>query len=444
MSQPDDRNQTSAKEKSMKTRLQKLWQWLRRDIFFYALVLFLAFLATLLAWPYFSSILLALAGIVILKPLYDWFLKQRWLRSSTKWAAIATIITALILIAAPVILFFSAALSQAQDLISSLVGVDGGDSIQELLGSIEQGIQRIPGGGAVQIDESQTTSDIQDLLSTVAGWLGDAAMALGAALPQMFVGFVIAIAIVMTFLPRYERDSNQKVLSEIIPFPEQITELYIDKTKTMMTGMFRGSFVIASVQGLVMGLVLWIAGVPSVIFFTLLSMIAALLPVVGLSIVAWPIGIILLLNGQTWQGLWVIGAYLLVVSNIDFVLRPRLVPEGAYLNPALLLIGVFGGINLFGPVGLLYGPVIMVLLVTSISVYTKYILRSDLQPYLDADGNLDLEKLGLEPADNDADATKKSDGWLEKTANKAVGYLLQRSDSPDDSDAQGEAPITAS
>lgn len=444
MSQPDDRSQISAKEKSMKTRLQKLWQWLRRDIFFYALVLFLAFLATLLAWPYFSSILLALAGIVILKPLYDWFLKQRWLRSSTKWAAIATIITALILIVAPVILFFSAALSQAQDLVSSLVGVDGGNSIQELLGSIEQGIQRIPGGGTVQIDESQTTSDIQDLLSTVAGWLGDAAMALGAALPQMFVGFVIAIAIVMTFLPRYERDSNQKVLSEIIPFPEQITELYIDKTKTMMTGMFRGSFVIAFVQGLVMGLVLWIAGVPSVIFFTLLSMIAALLPVVGLSIVAWPIGIILLLSGQTWQGLWVIGAYLLVVSNIDFVLRPRLVPEGAYLNPALLLIGVFGGINLFGPVGLLYGPVIMVLLVTSISVYTKYILRSDLQPYLDADGNLDLEKLGLEPADNDADATKKSDGWLEKTANKAVGYLLQRSDSPDDSDAQGEAPITAS
>ena len=444
MSQPDEQSQTSAKEKSIQTRLQKLWQWLRRDIFFYALVLLLAFLALLLAWPYFSSILLALAGIVILKPLYDWFLKRRWLRKSTKWAAIVTIITALILIVAPVILFFSAALSQAQDLISNLVGVDSGDSIQELLGSIEQGIQRFPGAGSVQIDERQTTSTIQDLLDTVGQWLGDAVMALGAALPQMFVGFVIAIAIVMTFLPHYERDSNEKVFNEIVPFPEQITELYVEKIKIMITGMFRGSFVIAFFQGLAMGFVLWIAGVPSVIFFTLLSMIAALLPVVGLSIVAWPIGIILLLNGQTWQGIWVIGAYLLVISNIDFVLRPRLVPEGAYLNPALLLIGVFGGINLFGPVGLLYGPVIMVLLVTSISIYTQYILRSDLQPYLDADGKLDLKKLGLESSDEDTATTEKSDGWFEKMANRAVGYLLKRSDSPDDSDNQDEAPATAS
>ena len=177
-----------------------------------------------------------------------------------------------------------------------------------------------------------------------------------------------------------------------------------------------------------MGIVLWIAGVPSVFFFTLLSMFAALLPVVGLSIIAWPIGIILLLNGQTWQGIWVLGAYLIVVANIDVVLRPRLVPEGAYLNPALLLIGVFGGINLLGPVGLLYGPVIMVLLVTSISVYTKYILRSDLQPYLDADGRLDMQKLGLEPPDDEADDANKDQNWLQKAANGAVGFLLRRSE----------------
>lgn len=184
-----------------------------------------------------------------------------------------------------------------------------------------------------------------------------------------------------------------------------------------------------------MGFVFWVAGVPSVVFFTFLAMIAALLPVVGLSIVAFPVGIILLLNGQTWQGIWVLGAYLLVVQNIDVLLRPRLVPKGAYLSPPLLLLGVFGGIQLLGPVGALYGPVVMVLLVTSISVYTKYMLRTDIQPYLDANGKLDLQKLGLEPdADDDDDQSEKKPGWFEKAANTVVGHLLDRSAPSDDDD----------
>ena len=48
-----------------------------------------------------------------------------------------------------------------------------------------------------------------------------------------------------------------------------------------------------------------------------------------------------------------------------------------------------------GFIGLIYGPVIMILLVTSLEVYTKYIMRSDLEPFLAEDGSLNMEKLGL-------------------------------------------------
>jgi predicted membrane protein len=110
--------------------------------------------------------------------------------------------------------------------------------------------------------------------------------------------------------------------------------------------------------------------------------------------VAWPIGIVLLLSGNTWQGLFVIGAFILIVANIDTALRPVLVPKDAYLNPALLILGVFGGLSLMGLIGALYGPVILILLVTSIEVYSKYLLRSDLEALQEA-GRIDLEELGL-------------------------------------------------
>jgi hypothetical protein len=125
-------------------------------------------------------------------------------------------------------------------------------------------------------------------------------------------------------------------------------------------------------------------------------MILSLVPVVGISLVAWPVGILLILNGQTWQGIFVILAFIIFVGNIDTVLRPRLVPKEAYLNPALIILSVFGGLQLMGVIGALYGPVIMILLVTCIDVYSKYMLRDDLQTLVD-EGRLDLEELGLRP-----------------------------------------------
>ena len=72
---------------------------------------------------------------------------------------------------------------------------------------------------------------------------------------------------------------------------------------------------------------------------------------IGISLIAWPVGIILILNGDFWQGIFVIVAFLIVVANIDTVLRPVLVPKGAYLNPALLMLSVFGGLALMGFIG---------------------------------------------------------------------------------------------
>ena len=68
-----------------------------------------------------------------------------------------------------------------------------------------------------------------------------------------------------------------------MPFPTEITQLFLDKIDLMIKAMFKGTFVIAITQGLAMGLVLWLAGVPYVMFLTLASMFLALVPLVGVS-----------------------------------------------------------------------------------------------------------------------------------------------------------------
>ncbi|HMR68500.1 MAG TPA: AI-2E family transporter, partial [Anaerolineae bacterium] len=68
----------------------------------------------------------------------------------------------------------------------------------------------------------------------------------------------------------------------------------------------------------------------------------------------------------------VLGGYILVVTNIDNIIRPRLVSREAYLDTALVLIAALGGYELFGFFGVIYGPVLMIVAMTTIEVYGAY------------------------------------------------------------------------
>ncbi len=200
----------------------------------------------------------------------------------------------------------------------------------------------------------------------------------------------------------------------------------MDKIDLMIKAMFKGTFVIAISQGLAMGFVFWLAGVPYVMVLTLASMFLSLVPLIGVSLVAWPVGIILIGSGSVWRGVFIIAAFLIFVAQIDTFLRPRLVPKGAQLNPALVIVSVLGGLGVLGLVGALYGPVVMILLVTSIDVYSKYLLRSDLE-VLDQQGRIDLVELGLKTEDKQVD---QNIGQMVLTAAKNVSARLRR-DTPE-------------
>jgi predicted PurR-regulated permease PerM len=275
--------------------------------------------------------------------------------------------------------------------------------------------------GITPLDEFQLTDVIYQASAWITTWLKSILISLGRSLPGILMNGLVVIVIVYVFLPRYKRPGKQDIL-DIVPFPPEITQLFLGKIDIMIRAMFKGTFTIAIIQGLSMGLVLWIAGVPFVMLLTLLSMFLSLVPMVGVSLVAWPVGILLLLNGNVWQGVFVLAVFLILIGNIDTILRPKLIPRDAQLNPALVILSVLGGLGLMGIIGALYGPVVMILLVTSIDVYTKYLLRSDLE-VLNQQGRIDLRELGL--VGDDAPA-EPNIGQIMVTAAKNVSARLRR------------------
>lgn len=419
MSDSDDHT-TDGQDERSQFRLRFGRSILRERAFFHGLLVVLALLTLLLLLPSLSAILLAVAVVIITKPLYDWFLAKKWVRGKTSWAIGLTIVTSIVVVVVPLILIMNLAVNQASNFVVNLREWTSTSSVEDWMANVRELAEAVANGETLNTEQETLAQALGDLKETLGMWVATAFAWIGEFLSGFLIDSVVVLVIVMVMLPGY-RQPDRSSLAALVPFPEPITEMYLDKIQMMITAMFRGTLVIAIAQGFAMGLVLWIAGFPNAVFLGLISMVLSVLPVIGVALVAWPAAILLLIAGQVWQAIFVIAMLVLVIGNIDAILRPHLVPKGAYLNPALLILSVFGGLRLMGIVGALYGPVIMILLVTSLEVYTKYILRSDLEPFLDENGDLDLKKLGLVSGTETLD---KSQSGIVSVANNLLARVL--------------------
>ena len=126
----------------------------------------------------------------------------------------------------------------------------------------------------------------------------------------------------------------------------------------------------------------------------------------GSGIITIPFGIGMMLFGNVFGGIFVIAFHIIVVTNIDNFLRPILVPREARLDSALMLLSVFAGIAMFGAFGIVIGPVLMIVIVTTISVYLAVYKGVPLEHHDDDD----TEK---------SKKNKRRMGWLTRRARKS-------------------------
>jgi len=146
---------------------------------------------------------------------------------------------------------------------------------------------------------------------------------------------------------------------------EQLLKNFISVSKATL----KGSLVVAIIQGILTAIVLAITGVSSPVIWGVVTVIVALIPLLGAALVWFPIGIVMLILGNIWQGLVILIFGTLVVSTIDNLLRPKLVGKETSLHPILIFLSTLGGIALFGLVGVLLGPVIIVFFVSLLDIY---------------------------------------------------------------------------
>lgn len=367
---------------------------------------------------YFMLIVIAAVVAYLFTPLYDRLNR----RMGTGLSATLTLLAAFASVIVPVGLIVLIAVIQITEMVRSVADWIEKTDMSALgtrtLKFVNDLLARVPFA-----DITVTPEMIRKGVTTVAQNGGEWLLhTLQSAAGGVIGGITATILFLYVFISLLtNKDAVQRLVAQLNPLGEEVTDLYLAKMGAMVNGTVRGQFIIAVCQGFAGAISIYIAGFHDGFFiFAILLSALSVIPL-GSGIISIPFGIGMMLFGNVFGGLFVILFHIIVVTNIDNFLRPILVPREARLDSALMLLSVFAGITMFGAFGIIIGPVLMIVIVTTISVY------------------LAVYK-GVPLEQHDEDETEKS-----KKNKRRMGWLTRRARKSDAEapDTDAEAPDSA-
>lgn len=315
---------------------------------------------------YFVLIVIAAVAAYLFTPVFRRFR----LKMSVGLSATLTLLCAVAAVAVPISLVIFLAVLQITEMVAGISNwVDNTDLSalgNRLLATANELLARVP-----FLDIRLTMDSIRDNMVKVGQTVGEAALSFASdTAGNAFSTLTSAIIFLYVFLSLLI--GGHKVIDlikHLNPLGEDVSDLYIAKIGAMVKATVKGQFIIAVCQGVAGAISIYIGGIHDAFFMFAIFLTALSFIPLGSGILTIPLGIGMALFGNVVGGIFVVVFHIVVTTNIDNVLRPLLVPKEAHLNAALMLLSVFAGLQMFGFWGIILGPVLMIIIVTTISVY---------------------------------------------------------------------------
>ena len=207
------------------------------------------------------------------------------------------------------------------------------------------------------VDLASSQSFIVEQLKTA----GTALLGKSVDLMGNIVSGIVKIFFVIFTMYYLFRDGDRivRALPEALPLNKEQSEAIIARTSQVVSASVNGIVTIAALQGVLGGLAFWILGVPNPILWATVLGFICMIPIAGSFFVWLPASIYLLLTDH-WGKAILLGLWgLLVISTIDNFLRPKLIRNQTKLHELFVFFAILGGINVFGLLGIVLGPVIL-------------------------------------------------------------------------------------
>ncbi|MFM2192808.1 MAG: hypothetical protein RLZZ118_1765 [Bacteroidota bacterium] len=184
--------------------------------------------------------------------------------------------------------------------------------------------------------------------------------------------FILYFLLVQTY-------AVEKGMRNNLPFKENNVQELISKSRSLIISNALGIPIVAIIQGIVGLIGYWIFGVQDFVLFGLLTAIASVVPVVGTMLVYVPLALYLLSMHHNWQGIGVGLWGFLIIGVVDNLARLLVQKHLSDVHPLVTIFGVMMGLNLFGFIGIIFGPILLSIFVLLIKIYIDEYGNSQLE-----------------------------------------------------------------
>lgn len=325
---------------------------------FIVILLLAAALTFIIFLPYLSALILALTFSIVFKPIYVWILEKTGMRKGL--AATLMLLLIVIVVLGPLTILGLQVFKEARDVYNSLAS-GGGNFTETLTASIESSVKKF---------YPEFEFNFKDYSQRLIQWFTDNLGRIFSSITSMTINLFVGL-LSLYYLFK-EGDKVRDFTVKYSPLSKTYNDKILDKLHSAVNSVVRGSLIVAIAQGIIAGIGFLIFGVPNPAFWGMFVVVASLLPSVGSAIVIVPAVLYLYFAGNNVAAIGLLAWGILVVGLIDNFLRPILIERGIKIHPLLILLSVLGGLQFFGPIGFIVGPLVLSFLFALLDIYSTF------------------------------------------------------------------------
>lgn len=324
-------------------------------------------IALYLCWqmllPFIEVLLWAIVLVIVFYPVHKRIVART---GAPGWSAMLSCLLVIVTFLLPLTLITLAVVNEMSKMAQSLQG-----NVESFLDPNSPVTGRFLRwlGQYVDINQLRSQQFIADRLKNMSGAIANRTFG--------FVGgfVVVVVEIFFVIFTMYylfrDGDRLRRALREALPLEQGQAKEIFERTRDVISASVYGVLVIAAIQGALGGLAFWFLGLPSPLLWGVVMLFFSMIPMAGAFVVWVPAAIYLAVTQQYGKALILVVWGTIVIGMVDNFLRPKLVGEKTRLHELLIFFSVLGGLQVFGVLGLVLGPVVVAITLALLEVFRQ-------------------------------------------------------------------------
>ncbi len=324
-----------------------------------------------LFWTFVTPIVLALVLISIFNPFYRWMLPV--CRGHKRAAAFIVMMGIFLVVSIPFSVFVTLLSKQAFLYYETTQSANLFGKVLSHFSSEHPLIEKIHSMAAalgIDISAEKIMTSVTRIVSSFGLMVYENLSQLASNALSIFFNFVVTMLLVYTLF--VTGGDLKQYLMDLSPLPIDEKERLVKQFNEISRAVFISNGVVSLTEGILGGLGVYLFGLGPAFFWGVVIAFSAFLPVVGAFIVVIPATFVLAMQGQIGLAIAYLVYNICYLGVLELVVKPRLIGKKNRLNAVFVLLSVLGGIQVFGVLGIFYGPLVVTMFLSLIEIYKEH------------------------------------------------------------------------